>query len=402
MVAALSMPVIVGFLGLAMDAGIWQLNKHRVQGLADNAALTAAMAATAGATDAQALAEAQALLASAPPLVGAQISTTINAPPSTGSYAGASGAWEVLIRQQQASGFSAMFLNSAPSVLGRAVAKVGDGATCIMGLNTTAPNTVAINNNGNALTQTCVIYTNSSSNSALSCQNNCLIKAATYTVGNYFVNGGRLAGAYNKTHQAPVADPYAAVTPPAAGACTRTTAVTSTATLSPGHYCGGINLNGSKTVTLQSGVYYIDGIFSVTNGATLNANPVGGVTLIINGTYCIGLGDCAIGNGLGNNATLNIVAQSTGPFAGIAMMGPRNGTYTTNQEFTNNSNNNIQGAIYFPSQTNHFTNNSDLGPSFCTQIIGNRVQLDNNANMSTNCGQSGLAQVGTLVAKLVE
>ena len=42
---ALMLPVLIGFVGLAVDVGLWQVNKRAIQGAADRAAYAAAIAA---------------------------------------------------------------------------------------------------------------------------------------------------------------------------------------------------------------------------------------------------------------------------------------------------------------------------------------------------------------------
>jgi hypothetical protein len=118
------------------------------------------------------------------------------------------------------------------------------------------------------------------------------------------------------------------------------------------------------------------------------------VTIIINGTYCIGDGSCQPGHGIGANSTLNITGPTTGPFAGIAVFG--NGPPGLTQEFAGNRHNNIQGAIYFPSQTIHFAPNSQLNSSWCTQIIGKQIHIENNASVSNSCNGTGIRPISIL------
>jgi hypothetical protein len=137
---------------------------------------------------------------------------------------------------------------------------------------------------------------------------------------------------------------------------------------------------------MASGVYYIDYMFSIQNGSTLNANPPGGVTIIINGNYPIGVA----------NSTLKITAQATGPFAGIAIFGPRGPPSPVIQEFTGSIQNNIQGAVYFPSQTIQFDSGSQLNSSYCTQIIGDKVHIENNAKINNSCSGTGVTSIPVL------
>ena len=66
---------------------------------------------------------------------------------------------------------------------------------------------------------------------------------------------------------APVADPLASLAPPSYGSCDHTDYVvnSSTATLSPGVYCGKLEINSGSTATLDPGVYIMDGATFIAN-----------------------------------------------------------------------------------------------------------------------------------------
>ncbi len=401
----LMLVVIIGFVALGTEAVLLLLTARHMQSAADAAALASVTARLSG-HPADYTQEAFALTAAAG-FTNGQNGTTVavHSPPATGSYTSAADAVEVLIAQPQTLALAKAVYAGPITVRARAVARLdGGGTVCVLGLDTAAANTVLVDNNGTLANPNCAIGSNSTSASALNCNNNCTIAGPTTVVGDHAVsNNGYLNGSPNLTHAAPSSDPYAGVAAGSAGACTRTTTVTS-GSITPGHYCGGVMVSGS-TLTMSSGVYYIDQKFGIQNGATLNANPSGGVTIVINGTYCIGSGDCEEGHGIGGNgATLNITAQQTGAFAGIAIVGPRNSTSSVKQEFSGTSHNNIQGAIYFPAQTILFDNNSQLNSSVCTQIIGDKIHISNNANVSTNCSGTGVTPIifGGSQTKLTE
>ena len=388
-ILALTLSVLIGVVGLGVDTGVWMMNQGAAQGAADAAAYSAAIAATSGGNP---TAEAKAIAASMNFTNGVGgVTVSANNPPTQGAYTKQSAAWEVVITAPQKLFFSKLFLTTAPTVSVRAVAMVGSQA-CILGLDPSAPDTVLVDNNASVTNPDCALFSDSSASSALSCNNNCTINSSTFAVGGDAVaNNGYLEGARNVTGAAPAADPYASVSAGSPGACTATKAVTG-GSIQPGNYCGGINVENNSTLNMASGVYYVDTQFNVENNVTLNANPPGGVTIIINGTYSIGVE---------NNVTLNITAQSTGPFAGIAIMGPRNSSASVIQTFGNNIQNNIQGAIYFPSQTLEFANNANFSPATCTQLVADKIQLSNNGNMGTDCTGTGVSPIGT-PAKMVE
>lgn len=165
-----------------------------------------------------------------------------------------------------------------------------------------------------------------------------------------------------------------------------------TVNLNPGHFCSGWNFSNGVTLNLAPGAYYIDQQLSIMNGSVINGG--GGVTLILNGNYAMSIG---------NNANVSIVAPSSGPYAGLAVLGSRAGQASTKQTFSNNTTLNITGAIYFPNQTIEFDNNSTLGSgNGCTQVIGRIVNIQNNVWLDNHCAGTGVKPIGVLPARIVE
>lgn len=398
---ALMLPLLVGFLGLAMDVGMWQMQKHRLQGAADQAAYSLAVAKAADATAQQARGEANSVLGRLGYVHGTGgVSINIQNPPTIGSFAGDTEAWEVRISRPQNLYFSSVFLDTAPTVVARAVAKAGGspGWGCILSLSPSAANATSFTNNADAAAG-CDVYTNSSAANALQCDNNCDIYGNTYTVGgNSVTNHGTLHGETNETGVDIAANPYSVLPVPTAASltCTSTTAITakspSPSTIGPGVYCGGIDIAANKTLTMTPGVYYIKTKFNMAGNSTLNAT--GGVTIIILGDLCIGTGACAKEKGIGNNVTINLEAPTSGTYAGVALYMVGTGSSLKLQEFSNNVDLNVQGVIYAPHHKLSFHNNAQFSSGLCAQVVASVVSFENNADMGTECADTGVRQIG--------
>jgi hypothetical protein len=258
-----------------------------------------------------------------------------------------------------------------------AIAEFSQTSTaCLLALDPTAPNAVSVDN-GTLSNRNCWVASNSSSGSALNC-NNCTITGPTTVVGGDAVsNGGRLNGSSNRTYASAIADPYAGVSFTPTGTCLP---MPTGAQIGPDHYC---SINVTTTLTMTPGVYYIDNTFNIQNGARLTAS--GGVTIVINGDYQIYVGP---------NSTLTIIAPTGGPFPGIAISDPS--ALPMTQEFAGNSRIHIQGAIYFPHQTIQFDSGSQLDSSLCTQIIADQIRIESNVNISNNCSGTGVVSIPVL------
>lgn len=110
---AFAVPVFVGGLGIGVDTSVWYMEKRRVQQQADSAALGAARMLAAGqiSADARAAGIRDAERNGYTAVAGASI--TINTPPTSGTYAGKTGAAEAIVVRQLPSMFSHYLLGSA-------------------------------------------------------------------------------------------------------------------------------------------------------------------------------------------------------------------------------------------------------------------------------------------------
>jgi hypothetical protein len=395
---AVLLPVLIGFAGIGIEVGLWFAIQRQNQSAADAAAISAALEyvaqiesrVTTNPAAAAATTATYNLFSTSPPnsltlytCYGFVVGSSCN----TSTSNGAPSAVQVVLTQPLNTAFANVTAIWGPSittvnVTTTAIAAFTAGTACFLALDASAANAFLVDNGGTSPNLKCWAASNSSSGSALNC-NGCTIAGPTNVVGGDAVsNGGQLNGSPNRTYASAIADPYANVslTPP--GCTPMPPGATS---IGPGHYCGGINVASNATLNMAPGPYYIDHPFSIGNGSTLNA--LVGVTIIINDSYPIAIGA---------NATLNITAPTTGPFAGIAIFGPRDSSPAIVQEFVAGSQSNIQGAIYFPSQTILFDRSSQLNPSLCTQIIGDMIHIQTNASISNSCGGAGVGSISIL------
>jgi hypothetical protein len=393
MIAALAFPVVVGFVGLGTETGLWFYTHQSMQSAADGAAFSAATAyvkgSTTGYTD-----EGRAVAARYSFVNGVNGTTVaVNRPPLSGPNAANQNAVEVIIQQPQRRLFSAVLANTAFSISARAVAATAAAGTiCVLGLDPTAANTVSLSNNAILPDPTCGVASNSSAANALALSNNARIDGPVNSHGGIALsNNATLTGNPILSNAAPIPDPYATADAGAPPACTAQNGAgtnNGSRTLQPDVYvngtgfarfCGGLNFTNNFTVTFLPGVYFIDSRLIFGNNASINGT---GVTLIINGNYAINIG---------NNAHVDISAPTSGPTAGIVFFGSRTGTSTVTQRFSNNTVLNLTGALYFPNQILELDNNASTAPNGgCTQVIGRRVVLMNNVDLGANCAGTGI------------
>ncbi|MCW5748370.1 MAG: TadE/TadG family protein [Alphaproteobacteria bacterium] len=118
---AFAIPVVIGALGIALDTGMWYLNKRQMQQMADTASLGAVRTLASGGsvTTAKQVAMNDAVRNGYVASEGSSL--TVNSPPTSGAYAGDPNAVEVVVSRRLPLFFSAYFLSGSQTVSARSV-----------------------------------------------------------------------------------------------------------------------------------------------------------------------------------------------------------------------------------------------------------------------------------------
>lgn len=211
---------------------------------------------------------------------------------------------------------------------------------CIYTLNTSATD---ISMNGvTAITTGCGIYDNSNNGSAISIVgNNGQITAtggaSVNVVGNVSTHSPSQISPSPNLGVNAASDPFSNMGVPSSSTCIN---YTGQSTLSAGTYCNQISLNNG-TLTLNPGVYILQGGIDIGGNATLNNNTTGGdgsggVMLYVTG------GDINFHGS--DSATLN--APTTGTYRGILMWQDKSDTNSVTLK--GGSSLLLNGTLYFP------------------------------------------------------
>ncbi len=418
---AIILPVLLGMVGLSVEVGLWYSKKRTLQAAADAGAMAGALVLYQGGdwATAQTAASDFAVRNGA---VAANV-TSENPPTATNfpgtAYSADTAAVGVLVTETQNKMVSALFLSGVTPVLrARAVATAGTQALgCVVALDGSAAPAVNIVGNAYMDLNGCGLTVNSSASSsdaadanALQMANNSDIYADFVRItGSYDLdNNANLNGTPTTTGATASANPYAGLANPTpSGACTATNyslGANNTATIGPGRYCGGFNMDSNSSLTMTAGTYYIDGgTFSMNSNTTLTATA--GVTIILTGSGA----DFAELN-INSNATVNITAPTSGTYEGIAIMHDPDATSTN----TLNSNITITvtGALYFPNSQLQMDSNSVIqstgaGTTGCGLIIADTISMASNSHIDLNsssaaCDSAGVPTTTTASPTLVE
>jgi len=224
--------------------------------------------------------------------------------------------------------------------------------SCIYILNASVAGALTVQGSGSIIGNGCGIHVNSSNTT----------DAISQTGGSFIeaINGGKIymvSGAVENTAPGGTFSPSPTVAPAAVDplinlpaptvstTCSQTNyyiANASTATINPGVYCGGITTGGSAVLTLNPGMYILNGGgFNNTNNAIVNGT---GVTFFLTGQH----GYMAAGMNLDGSSHTNVTAPSSGTYQGVLFYQDRSVTYAAGNAQTNSAYLNATGTFYFP------------------------------------------------------
>lgn len=417
----LVLPVLIGVAGLGTEGGLVFYQHRTLQSAADAAAYSAALACsysfsinpTACASDITT--QAQATVASYGFALGTGTNQA-NVTASTTTVALAAGgtlpAVEVSISRPQSAIFSSIFFSVlSNSVSATAVLDGSNGGNCLLALGNTATGNNAagaIKITGNATSNlACSLFSNSTNcaggaSDSISLTGNITLNAASVgsagclsAIGNVTI--GPPPNAYTE-HDGTLSNPYATTSVPSTGSPGSCAGNQCT----PGVYATGISFTGNVIITLQPGVYILEGMtpFKLTGNAKISGN---GVTLVFtsatpNNPSSYPTPPNAIMSVTGN-ASVSLTAPTTGPTAGFVIMGDSTMPLNTALNITGNVNTDLTGVVYLPKVALAWTGNLGAATG-CRQFIVNTFSTTGNVGLSNNgCIFNGGGQlpVGSIV-----
>lgn len=387
---ALSLVVLLGFIGLVVDVGYFEFTKRRMQTAADSAALAGAQELLRGNTSDVSSSAAHDATVNGYNDGSNGVTVTVNQPPASGANAGNSKAVEVIISQTQPTFFMrALNINTA-SMTARGVGILGNSPACVYALNSSRPNAIEVSGRGNVVVN-CGVFVNSSSLNAMSCNGT----NATLDATQISAVGGASGTCFNPTPSTgalPVTDPFATLQAPAVGSCTGNpdpTLVTGTATLSPGLYCNGININASSgsVVTFNSGTYVINGSGNKNVGFTISGQGTiqgTGVTFYNTATSSSNFQPANITGG----ANMSLSAPNTGSLEGILFFQDRSVGVGSQNQFAGTSATSLQGSLYLPTGNVKYGGTTSGGAAY-TIIVADTIVFNGTGTFNSN--YSGLS-----------
>jgi hypothetical protein len=389
--AACLMLVLVAFMGLAFDASFVYFYKRRMQTAADAGAIAGAQELLRGSADAVTVAARKDTGLNRFTHAVDSIDVAVNNPPLSGSRAGNSSFVEVIVTQPRPTWFLRVLGVGSSTVRARAVAGLADSEGCVYALNrdTSGQNNGFFANGTTNFSFSCGVFSNANFRTV---GGGCVTAPSVSYSGTYSnaSSGDSDCGPEVLGHGVPVTDPLAGrFTLPSVSPCgfnnykqTSGAAVT----LTPGIYCGGIEIGGSvPSATFQSGTYVL----------------VGGGLKIGSGVNATGTG-VTFFNTFGGNAnqyeaiTINTsghVAFSA-PTSGdtkalLFYQDPRVEWRSNNgSTITGGSTSTFDGIMYFPTTDLTYAGNSSNGGGY-TMLVAYNIKIAGNAQINSDYSSLG-------------
>jgi Flp pilus assembly protein TadG len=414
---ALTLPILVGAVGLGVEVTLWFNTKRSLQTAVDAAAIGGAYSlnddnGTAAVTsDATTEATSNGYDASTD-------SISVNLPPTSGSYTADTTAVEVSMTRSVNLLFSGLFLDNAVSISARAVANAPVSSTdeaCVLALDTTGA-AVSVGGSGDVTFSNCDVASNSSDSGALTVSGAGDLNVDCYSVvGDVNVGAGLTTdgGCSGTTGGSAIDDPYSTLADPDDGGCDSnglTHNANTVVTIGNGSYvdpyvvCG--DVWGKKGTIILDGLVVIKGDIKANANGTITSDAVNGTTIVLKDGGQI--------NNFNGSATVDLTAPDTdvgaGDWEGILFYQDRD----TSAACTGNNCNTLnggatsyfEGVVYFPEQELSMLGGNSAA-STCLQIVALRVSFSGNSEVlaDNDCASAGVDAIsygGTGVVALVE
>ena len=275
---------MIGLAGLGAEASGWWVTKRNMQGAADAAAYSAAVAKASGATPTSYTNAARSIAGTFNFNNGTGgVSVAVNSPPTSGSHTGDERRRRGGDQPAADAAGLGLFLDTGPTIATRSVALASvSGSGCVLALDRGSVTDVTESGNTTLNLNNCSLYINSPNAAALSMSGGATTNAnAAYISGSYSTSGGAHLNTTSGTHTGvnPINDPYANVPMPSYSFCDQPNSYSPTGgsqTLNasgttPYAFCSGLSLTGSASLTLGPGIYIVDhGVFTMSGSTTLN------------------------------------------------------------------------------------------------------------------------------------
>lgn len=368
---ALALPALFGGAGIAIDFATFAMKQSTLQSAADAAALAGAK---------------QLSLASTQDSIIQASSISYLTEELRGKDDTAKGAVKVdrkngnvnVYVSEDWTPFFAHFLgaNITPVTATSTASLAGESKVCVLAL-ANGPKSFMMDHSAKITATGCAVYSNSTDKLGVYFGGASGVDASLVCSAGGVFGKGAVGITQLQTDCPPLANPLTAVPPPKVGACTFTNLKISSGnmSLSPGVYCGGIEVSGNAIVDFSPGEYIIkDGWFRVYNTATVNGKDT---VFFLTGTKSL--------ISFTNDATINLSGAETGTMAGLLFFEDPLSASSRIHNINASHAYNLTGTIYLPKGILVVDPNASVGEkSAYTAIVVNRLVVQQGPSLVLN------------------
>ena len=247
------------------------------------------------------------------------------------------------------------------------------GSACVLALDRTQNQSLALDGSGTLSAIGCVVHSNSRSDTALSAGGTTNATADAHCAVGDYDGAGFVPTPYRKCM--PVRDPLAKLAGPAVEGCDFMNKKFNSGThiATPGTYCGGITFLALTDVTLEPGIYIVkDGRLRAHSNSTISGN---GVVFYLTGNNAV--------LDIMSGSNIDLTAPTIDPYAGLVFIQDRNSSIGDTSKIAGGGTIHIVGGIYLPTQNLDIGGEGDISAtSPFMPIIANNIKIHGNANVS--------------------
>ena len=396
-----AMPLLIGSAAVAVDSVNMSLTKRQLQRAADSGALAGAYAVVQS-KSAQASVLSDLQQNNDVTLNGAAV---VENAPSTGTFAGNARAVRVVLNSDVPMSFFSVFGQTKSVVTAEATAAVVvSGNFCMLSLEEGSATGVTFWGN-TSVDIGCGVATNAKSANSIVAGASSTVKATPITAQGGVPQSSHYVSPTTLLPYSPKQkDPFAKLpVPQVPSSCESKLSIGSNDTYTipartDGIYCyKGMDIKG--TLTLQPGIYYIDGsTFNV--GAQGQVNGTG-VTFILTSSTAATNGNSVASVDLQGGSGLNLTAPKSGTYEGVLFYQDPRATLGNTIEITGNSTSILEGAFYFPRSDLTYSGNTGMQTK-CIQLVARRLRFTGNSKVQNTCPTDGGAHsFAMMVVRLV-
>jgi len=212
---------------------------------------------------------------------------------------------------------------------------------------------------------------------AITVRSNSTVTAEAISITGGFGGSSSRFTPFPETGAPPAGDPLAHIPAPEVGGCSYTNRrfKNTDATIGPGVYCGGLDIDGNARITLEPGVYVMkDGPLRLDSNSELAGVGVG--------FYLTG--DDAVLD-FNSNVMIDLKAPLSGPLAGLVFFEDRDAPLLRTHRLDSNNATRLEGTLYLSRGLLSMASNTSIAAnSAFTSIIVQRVELNSNSRLVLN------------------